>query len=134
MRKKVWGIALSLLLAISLLAGCSGGNKQASSSGKSQKGERVTLTMWYWNRSVEDKLIKDVSKVYPNITINATKIGGDYNAKLKTTMAAGSGMPDIVCINTNVADYYQYKDKFVNLLAPPYNAGDLKDQYFEWKW
>lgn len=96
--------------------------------------QKVILTMWYWNRSVEDQLIRDVSKVYSNITIRPIKIGGDYDTKLKTTMAAKSGLPDIFCINTNIADYYKYKDKFVNLLKPPYNAGSLKKDYFEWKW
>lgn len=134
MSKKLWGIVLIFIFSISFLMVSCSSSQQSSSTNNSSNKEQVTLTMWYWNRSVEDKLIKDVSKVYPNITIKATKIGGDYDSKVKTTMAAGSGMPDIFCINTNIADYYKYKDKFVNLLAPPYNAGDLKDQYFEWKW
>jgi cellobiose transport system substrate-binding protein len=124
--KKIIGIAVivTFILGIVGINGVIFGNSK----------ENVTLTMWYWNRSVEDQLIKDVSKVYPNIEINAVKIGGDYNAKLKTTLAAKAGMPDIFCVNVNLADYFKYKDKFVNLLKPPYNAGELKKYYFEWKW
>lgn len=128
--KKITSLFMSCLLIAYLIFSLAANGNIVFGGGK----QKVILTMWYWNRSVEDQLIKDVTKAYPNIVIRATKIGGDYDTKLKTTMAAKSGLPDIFCINTNIADYYKYKDKFVNLLNPPYNATSLKKDYFDWKW
>ncbi|MEI0740307.1 hypothetical protein VQ056_32990 [Paenibacillus sp. JTLBN-2024] len=69
-----------LLLVVLMISGCSSG----SSSNENVK----TLTLWYWNRSIDDNLIQSVQKQFPGIRINAQKIGGDFKSKLKTTLAA----------------------------------------------
>lgn len=131
MLKRSLCVLVAVLMLIGMLSACGTTGVSGSDSGKAKN---VTLSMWYWNRSVEDQLIADVTKQYPNITIKAEKIGGDYLAKVTTTMAAGSGLPDIVCFNTWVGNLLPNAGKFVNLLEPPYDAGKIKDQYLEWKW
>jgi len=53
------------MLVLSMV-GCS-----KSSSG--DKDGKVTLTLWYWNRSIDDELIKKVNEQFPDIKINAQK-------------------------------------------------------------
>lgn len=124
MKKKVLTLCSIFVLLLSL-SGCG-----ASGSGNG-KG-KVNLTLWYWNRSISDKVIADVNKQFPNIHLTAQKIGGDFKAKLKTTLAAGSGGPDIVGLNSWVGELFPDKNVFVNLYD--LGAGDVEDQYLKWKW
>ncbi len=130
-----WALIFCLLVTV---VGC--GGQQAADTGGSggggdagSGGEKITLTLWYWNRSIDDNLLKEVNKQFPNINLKAEKIGGDFKAKLTTSLAAGSGAPDIVGLNDWVAEFFPNKDQFVNLFE--YGADkELKSQYLEWKW
>lgn len=114
---------LSLLIVMLMLSGCSG-----NSSTPNQK----TLTLWYWNRGLDDKLIQAVQKQFPNVRINAQKIGGDFKSKLKTTLAAGSSGPDIVAFNDWVTELFPSADRFYNLYD--LGAKDIEPDYLSWKW
>lgn len=94
--------------------------------------QKVTLTLWYWNRSIDDKLIAKAKEKFPNIELTAQKIGGDFKAKLKTTLAARSGEPDIVALNDWIMELFPSEDRFYNLYD--LGAGDVEDQYLDWKW
>lgn len=107
-----------------MISGCSSG----SSSNENVK----TLTLWYWNRSIDDNLIQSVQKQFPGIRINAQKIGGDFKSKLKTTLAAGSGGPDIVAFNDWVTELFPSADRFHDLYD--LGAGDIEQDYLDWKW
>lgn len=107
-----------------MISGCSSG----SSSNENVK----TLTFWYWNRSIDDNLIQSVQKQFPGIRINAQKIGGDFKSKLKTTLAAGSGGPDIVAFNDWVTELFPSADRFYDLYD--LGAGDIEQDYLDWKW
>lgn len=113
-----------LLLVVLMISGCSSG----SSSNENVK----TLTFWYWNRSIDDNLIQSVQKQFPGIRINAQKIGGDFKSKLKTTLAAGSGGPDIVAFNDWVTELFPSADRFYDLYD--LGAGDIEQDYLDWKW
>lgn len=129
MRKK-YSVILVLVLILAMV-GCSN-SSQSSKDGEDSDG-KVTLTLWYWNRSLDDDLLAKVNKEFPNITIKPQKIdGGEYKTKLQTTLAAGSGAPDIVALNDWANEFLPYSDQFVNLLD--HGADELKDQYLEWKW
>ncbi|WP_339325164.1 ABC transporter substrate-binding protein [Paenibacillus sp. FSL W8-0194] len=112
-----------LLLVVLMISGCSSG-----SSNENVK----TLTLWYWNRSIDDNLIQSVQKQFPGIRINAQKIGGDFKSKLKTTLAAGSGGPDIVAFNDWVTELFPSADRFYDLYD--LGAGDIEQDYLDWKW
>lgn len=88
--------------------------------------------MWYWNRSIDDKLIAKAKEKFPNIELTAQKIGGDFKAKLKTTLAARSGEPDIVALNDWIMELFPSEDRFYNLYD--LGAGEIEDQYLPWKW
>ncbi|MBS4219313.1 extracellular solute-binding protein [Bacillus sp. FJAT-49711] len=124
-KRKVFSFLTIILLVFSMV-GCS-----KSSSG--EKDGKVTLTLWYWNRSIDDELIKKASEQFPDINIKAQKIdGGEYKTKLQTALTASTGAPDIVGLNDWVTEFLPNHDKFVNLLD--YGADKIKDDYLEWKW
>jgi len=115
---------MCLLLAVLMISGCS--------SGSSSNDNVKTLTLWYWNRSIDDNLIKSVQKQFPGIRLNAQKIGGDFKSKLKTTLAAGTGGPDIVAFNDWVTELFPNADRFYDLYE--LGAGDIEQDYLDWKW
>ncbi|PZE19251.1 ABC transporter substrate-binding protein [Paenibacillus xerothermodurans] len=115
-----------LLIACLLLATACGGRNTAENNGK------VELTLWYWNRSMDDQLLKQVSKQFPNINFKAEKIGGDFKAKLMSAFAAGSGAPDIVGLNDWISIFFPNRDQFVNLFE--LGSKELEPTYLNWKW
>ncbi|KIL40773.1 sugar ABC transporter substrate-binding protein [Gordoniibacillus kamchatkensis] len=131
--KKGLTISLAALLAAAA-AGCSSSTNAGGDTAKPSSGskEKVQLTLWYWNRSIDDNLLAQVNKQFPNIELKAEKIGGDFRAKLITTITAGTGAPDITGMNSDIATYFPSKDKFVNL----FDLGAQKEagNYLEWKW
>lgn len=114
------GLLLSLSFLMTLTA-CGGGNTDG----------KVHLTMWYWNRSISDNLIKQVNQRFPNIELEAVKIN-DYDNKVRTAMAGRNGVPDIMGINSNISTYFPDEDQFVDLRT--LGADEVKSQYLEWKW
>jgi cellobiose transport system substrate-binding protein len=104
------------------LAACGEG---ANANGK------IQLTLWYWDRSIDDSLIAQVDKQFPNIELRAVKIT-DYDNKVRTSMAGHYGVPDILGINSNIYTYFPDEDQFVDLKT--LGADEVKSQYLEWKW
>ncbi len=116
---------LSTILFLSLLmtlAACAAGN---NTNGK------IQLTLWYWDRSIDDNLIKQVDQQFPNIELRAEKIN-DYDNKVRTSMAGHYGVPDILGINSNIYTYFPDEDQFVDMRT--LGADEVKSQYLEWKW
>jgi cellobiose transport system substrate-binding protein len=124
-------LSLSIVAALLFTAGCSSATS-GTEENVNDNNEKITLTLWYWNRSIDDDLLAKVGEQFPHIELKAEKIGGDFKAKLMTTLAAGSGGPDIVGLNSWVAEFFPNADKFVNLYE--YGADELKPNYLEWKW
>jgi len=92
---------------------------------------KIQLTLWYWNRSIDDSLIQQVDKVFPNIDLRAEKID-NYDSKVRTSMAGHNGVPDILGINANIATYFPDEDQFVDLRT--LGSDSIKSQYLDWKW
>ncbi|WP_318628055.1 ABC transporter substrate-binding protein [Paenibacillus polymyxa] len=126
---------LVLCLAfLTMFSACSGPSFSESQSSETNlsNGKKITLTLWYWNRSIDDELLAQAEKHFPNIELKTQKIGGDFKAKLKTTLAARSGEPDIVALNDWMVELFPSADRFYDLRE--LGADRLKDQYLEWKW
>ncbi|UVI30614.1 ABC transporter substrate-binding protein [Paenibacillus spongiae] len=115
-----------VLLALVVILTASGCSTETSAD------KKTTLTLWYWNRGLDDKLIASVEKQFPDFRINAQKIGGDFKSKLKTTLAAGSGGPDIVAFNDWVTEMFPNADRFYDLYE--LGAKEIEKDYLDWKW
>ncbi len=126
-------LARSLMAAalLTVIVGQSGYHVARAGSG-ARASQPITLTLWYWNRSISDALLTQAATQFPTITIQAEKIGGDYNAKLRTALAGQTDVPDIVGLNSDVSTFFPDESQFVNLLDA--GAGAVKSQYLGWKW
>ena len=131
MARHVEHLAPVVLVVLLLFAPTGYGFAQALAP-PSAGGHKITLMLWYWNRSIDDSILAQVSRQFPNISLQAEKIGGDYNAKLRTTLAGHSDVPDIVGLNSDISTFFPDEDQFVNLLD--YGAGAVRNEYLDWKW
>ena len=90
-----------------------------------------TLSLWYWDRSISDKLLGMVDKETGR-KLTAQKIGGDFKSKLLTSLAGRAYIPDITGLNEDVATYFPDSDQFVDLYE--LGAKDVEGDYLDWKW
>ncbi|MBO0796093.1 MAG: extracellular solute-binding protein, partial [Ktedonobacteraceae bacterium] len=97
-----------------------------------QDNDRITLTLWYRNRSLDNHLLAQISRQFPSLHLQAIPIGGDFDAKFRTTLAGRSNVPDIVALNANIAGYFPDEDQFVDLRT--LGADAIKKEYLGWKW
>jgi cellobiose transport system substrate-binding protein len=95
-------------------------------------GAKIPVTLWYWNKSIDDHLLAQVERRFPHIDFRALKIGGGYDAKLRTALAGHANIPDLAGINANISTYFPDDDQFVDIrtLAPVL----LQKEYLDWKW
>lgn len=119
-RRQFTGLAAAPLL----LSGCSLAGDTT--------GPDDEVTLWYWNRSIDESLFRQYEQEHPNITIDDQKVGGDYASKFNTMLAGKAYVPDIVALNDDVSRYFPDQGNFVDLQE--LGAKDLKDQYLDWKW
>jgi len=89
------------------------------------------ITLWHFNDEFENFMLPMFSEIYPNLTVNATKIPmGELITKLESAFAAGTFVPDVfVGEQSWVKKMVQY-DVWENISAAPYNAEEAAaDQY-----
>ena len=107
----------------------------ASACGTSEP-TTVTIGLFGTFGYKENGLYDAYKTVCPNITIKEDVIeqSAEYWTKLKTHLAAGSGLDDVQAIEVGfVADIVKnHADQFVNFQAQP-NAADLKASFYGWK-
>jgi multiple sugar transport system substrate-binding protein len=135
--------ALSVLLigmtAVSMLGGCGSTKNAASSSssvdettaaaGSSTKANadyKGTLEVWGWTTDPEYQ-VTAFEKAYPNVKVNYTQIGTDYDTKIQTVIENGTKGPDVFYSDVKNVKYYIDADAWENLSAAPYNA-DTSDE------
>lgn len=92
------------------------------------------LTLWSWSRSVSTKLISVAEKRIPGSgsRLRSDIIGGNFDVKLRTSMAGRAFIPDITALNSNVSSYFPIEDQFFDL--NDLGAKDLASDYLDWKW
>ncbi len=99
---------------------------------RASANQRVTLNLWYWNRSIDDKILAQVDQQFPNVHLVPQKIGGDFKAKLLVSLAGHAYVPDITGINADISTYFPDKDQFYNLYD--FGAHKVQREYLKWKW
>lgn len=125
-RRRVIGLGAGVAAATTGLAGC---GSQQSIGGPGE------LSMWTWGGSVNDDLIRQAEQAIPGapgMRLSMTRIGTNYNTKVRTALAARSMVPDIVAINSDVATYFPNADQFHDLFA--LGAKDDAASFLPWKW
>lgn len=122
---------LSMLLCLTMLLGMAA----FSAAGAETSDGNITLELWYWQSSLNDDLIAQVSEQFPGVTINANKFNSEnMQEKVTTALASDAPLPDILVMDDWVSTLLPYADKFCNLYDEPFNAAAYQDQYVDWKW
>lgn len=94
--------------------------------------DKIQLTLWYWNHSIDDHIIAQVNQHFPHIQLRAIKIGGSFSTKLRTALAGQASIPDIVSLHSDISSFFPDEDQFINLNT--LGAASLQSRYLPWKW
>ena len=147
--KKKLALLLAGVMAISVFTACGSGD---TSSGESAAAEEApaettaeeggseaaeagdnssysgTLEVWCWTTDPEYQ-IEAFEEAYPNVDVNFTMIGTDYDVKMQTIVDNRTEGPDVFYSNVKNVKNYIESDAWENLSADPYNAdtSDLED-------
>ena len=90
------------------------------------------LTVWYFDKVSMQTVIPLFEQSHPGVKVNFVEQPfGDMSKKYLAALAAGQGVPDVIGLDTSMVG--QFLDAGDNLLADPYNAGQLKRDFVDWK-
>jgi multiple sugar transport system substrate-binding protein len=90
------------------------------------------LTVWYFDKVSMATVIPLFEQSHPGVKVNFVEQPfGDMSKKYLAALAAGQGVPDVIGLDTSMVG--QFLDAGENLLAEPYNAGQLKNDFVDWK-
>jgi len=159
--RKSSSVFIFLLMLMLVLAGCkSGGNlpagtpEDSNNNGDNKNGEEVaeeeeeddlkpvydssiegSVTFWTFTPDIYVDIVKGFNKEYPNVKVEVVGLDfGDMHDKLQTTLAAGSGAPDVAQVEQGQFGRYVVGDLLEDLLQPPYDAGRYQSLTSEYNW
>jgi len=133
---KLVSLICTLILSISVLAGCgSNNNSGAVSTAAPSEANTASSTgdlsgeIKVWSSSDDmKKIVESFNVKYPNIKINLTVIPNDqFEAKLKPALQSGQGAPDIFTGESDYVKNWVDTDFWEDLTADPYNVGQFTD-------
>jgi len=146
MKKKLVQL-LAILSAGAFLTGCAGGNAPSNVSSENGSGqeqqtepalaadEKVTLRFAWWGGDERTtatlEVIKQFTKLYPNVTIEAEYGSSDgYHDKLSTQLAAGTAA-DIVQIDPETFPTYVYSGNnyFIDYMDYGFDLSNFDEAY-----
>lgn len=84
-----------------------------------------TLEVWGWTTDPEYQ-IEAFEKAYPNVTVNYTMIGTDYDTKMQTIVDNRTEGPDVFYADVKTVKNYIESDAWETLTDDPYNI-DVSD-------
>ena len=95
----------------------------------------ITVGGWPSGDDAFEAAMEGFHKIYPNIEVKLqfTDTTAHHQA-LQTALSAGSGAPDVAMVEGAYVAQYRDSSALTNLLDEPYNAGELKDDFVEFKW
>ncbi len=80
-------------------------------------------------------IIPEFEAAHPGVKVELNFMStADHHQQLSTAIAAGSGADDVVMVEQAWVGRYKDGPGFENLLAEPYNAGGMKDDFVAYKW
>lgn len=119
--------ALGALATTALLAGCS--------TGTAISKDPDELVLWYWNRSLDPKFLKQaaggISGHEPK-RLRPDLIGGaSYDTKFRTALAGNAFIPDVLMVNSNCWLYFPDEDLFTDF--DDHGGAAKQGEYYDWK-
>jgi len=130
------GRLLTVSLALSLLAACSGGSSTAAggSAKTAGAGSGVThIKVWAWYPSFQP-VVDHFNATHKNVQIDWTNAGtgGDEYTKLQTALKAGKGAPDVVMLEFQELPTINLTKHLVDM--GKYGANSIQGNYVDWAW
>ncbi|WP_175473701.1 extracellular solute-binding protein, partial [Curtobacterium sp. MCBA15_013] len=117
--------ALGALATTALLAGCS--------TGTAISKDPDELVLWYWNRSLDPKFLKQAAggiSGHEPMRLRPDLIGGaSYDTKFRTALAGNAFIPDVLMVNSNCWLYFPDEDLFTDFDP----SATEKSAYYDWK-
>jgi multiple sugar transport system substrate-binding protein len=90
------------------------------------------LTVWYFDSVSMQTVIPLFEQSHPGVHVNFVEQPfGDMSKKYLAALAAKQGVPDVIGLDTSMVG--QFLDAGENLNAEPYSAGQLKNDFVDWK-
>ncbi len=121
---KRW-VCVSVALLV-LLVSCS-----ALGAGK----EKITVGVYPDLDTAYQALLSRFSAKYPNVEVEIKSLGyADHHNNLVTTLAAGSGAPDVAAVEIGYIAKFVSAGGMVNLLPKPYEATRFKKDIAPYAW
>ncbi len=138
---KVIAILTAFTLTVGL-AGCgsnsdTSGTDTSTATGETSKEElsgTITVGGWPSGDDAFQAALSGFNEAYPKIEVvfDFTDTTA-YHQALQTSLAAGSGAPDVAMVEGAYIAQYRDSMALTNLLDTPYQAGDLKDDFVSYK-
>ena len=115
-KTKLLSILTTVVLTVSLLAGC-GSNSSSSTGSKDSSGKSVKITFLNTKGEISSPL-EDAAKVFtkenPNITVDIVQAGaGESPFQKVSSMYAAGNAPSLIMLDPN--DVPKFGDKFLDL-------------------
>ncbi|WP_121613519.1 ABC transporter substrate-binding protein [Mesobacillus foraminis] len=128
-----WQKFLLLAFSLLLLIGAAGCKAKDTTTGGETKDGKTKLTIWLWpGMGIEDQIKQYAKENNIEVDIQLSEFA-DVHSNLTTSLAAGSGAPDISAVEVKGIDKMKAApDAFYNLYD--LGAEELKGNYLEWKW
>jgi len=105
-----------------------------SSIDSSISGE-VTFWTFLDNAAFDGELTAAFNAKYPNVKVKTIFVPfEDLHNNLQTTLAAGSGAPDVALVEFGQFPRYTSGGVLTDLLQAPFDAGKYKDQVSDYNW
>jgi len=102
------------------------------STTESSTGSTNELTVWYFDKVSMETVIPLFEQSHPGVKVNFVEQPfGDMSKKYLAALAAKEGVPDVIGLDTSMVG--QFLDAGDNLLAEPYAAGQLRNDFVNWK-
>lgn len=112
------------------LSACGAGDSNSPAS----KSGVTTISVWYWDDALQ-LAVDAFHEKQSDIRVNFQKLAwDDVHQKLLTSLAAGSGAPDVCALDFEYLGGFSVRGGLVDLGASPYNAGEYEADMVEYKW
>jgi multiple sugar transport system substrate-binding protein len=90
------------------------------------------ITVWYFEKVSMETAVPMFEQSHPGVKVNfVLQPFGDLSQKYLAALAAREGVPDVIGLDTSMVG--RFLDAGENLMAEPYNAGQFREDFVDWK-
>ena len=136
MVKKPMILLLGVSMVVSILSGCgSSDSSKKSASTPEELSGTIVLGGWPAGDEAFKSIQKGFETKYPNVKLKYQFAStADYTQALQTSLAAGTGAPDVAMVEGASMGKYKEGAGLENLYDSPYDAKSMKDDFVKMKW